>query len=131
MKTIVLGLIFCSLAFSISAQNIMYNVRLDHYFDNREYDTPYTEPQTLFGIRVSPEIGWKYVDPDASIHKIMGGVHYLQPIGTQIDQAQYDPPTILRSPGSLGGSQKIRRYHQSRCRSGGQAASGRAHPGCA
>lgn len=91
MKNIVLGLIICSLAISISAQNFIYSVKLDNYFDNREYDTPYTEPQTLFGIRVSPAIGWEYVETGAATHKIMGGIHYLQPIGSLIDQAQFDP----------------------------------------
>lgn len=91
MKNKFILFICCSLAFSLSAQNFIYNVKLDHYFDNREYDNPYSDPQTLFGIRVSPEIGWKYVDSDNATHHIKGGIHYLQPIGSQLNQAQFDP----------------------------------------
>jgi len=91
MKNKLILFICCSLAFSLSAQNFMYSLKLDYFFDNREYDTPYSDPQTLFGIRVSPAIGWKYVEPEGATHKIIGGVHYLQPIGSQINNAKFDP----------------------------------------
>lgn len=91
MKKIILLLIISTLVSLGIAQTFIYNVRMNHYFDNREYDNPYTEPQTLFGIRVSPEVGWKYEDADGSSHKIMGGIHYLQPIGSPLQKAQFDP----------------------------------------
>jgi hypothetical protein len=75
----------------VQAQGLFYNIRLTHYFDNREYNNPYADPQTLFGIRISPEMGWKKIDQEGRYHQIKIGVHYLQPIGSQITVGQWDP----------------------------------------
>lgn len=92
MRNIIIILIlYCSSAISLQAQSFLYNVKLDYYFDNREYKNTFSNPQTLFGIRLSPEVGLKYIESNGSIHKLISGIHYLQPIGSQLNQAQLNP----------------------------------------
>lgn len=75
----------------IQAQDLSYQIGIDHYFDNREVHTPYSDPQTLFGIRVSPELVWNKTDQNGSKHQVHLGVHYLQPIGAPITSGKWDP----------------------------------------
>jgi len=60
MKT-VSRVIFCALALFVftdaSAQRFLWNARFDSQFDNREYKSEINWPQTLFGARLTPEIG--------------------------------------------------------------------------
>ena len=59
----------------------LYNVDALFYFDNREYKAPYQDDQTLFAIRLSPEIGVGLTDKSGGTHQLVAGVHYLQPMG--------------------------------------------------
>lgn len=59
----------------------LYDVDFLTYFDNREYKKVYQEPQTIFGFRLSPEIGLGIVERNGVSHKLMAGVSYLQPLG--------------------------------------------------
>ena len=60
MKTVSI-VIFCTLALFVftdaSAQRFLWNARFDSQFDNREYKSEINWPQTLFGARLTPEIG--------------------------------------------------------------------------
>lgn len=91
MKKLLFILLFSNFITLISAQDLFYNIRLAHYFDNREYENPYCDPQTLFGIRFSPELGWKKTDQEGATHFIKLGVHYLQPLGAPLQMGQWDP----------------------------------------
>ncbi len=60
MKTRNLFLIvLCSILFgsSASAQKLLWDIDFDSRFDNREYNTTLAGSQTLFGARLSPQIG--------------------------------------------------------------------------
>ncbi|MDO4190897.1 MAG: hypothetical protein Q4D14_04335, partial [Bacteroidales bacterium] len=69
----------------------MYNVDLTAYFDNREYQQPIQTPQTLFGTRLSPELGVSFTDHQGGIHRIIAGVHYIQPLGSNWREALFLP----------------------------------------
>ncbi len=59
----------------------LYDVDFYGYFDNREYKSPYGLAQTLFAVRLSPEIGVGFSDKQGGQHRVMAGVHYTQPMG--------------------------------------------------
>ncbi|MDR2972129.1 MAG: hypothetical protein LBU83_09410 [Bacteroidales bacterium] len=73
------------------SQKFCYDVDLLFFFDNREYHTPYSESQTLFKIRLSPTIGLKLNDKHEGVHKLMAGIHYLQPIGSTYRNLKFFP----------------------------------------
>lgn len=80
-----------------SAQNssvkLLYNVDFLFFFDNREYDRcpQYQRSQTLFGARLSPEIGVGIFDSITGNHRIMAGCSYIQPIGANYKDAKVLP----------------------------------------
>lgn len=60
---------------------LIYNVDAAVWFDNREYKAPYQDDQTLFALRLSPEIGVGVTDRQKGEHRVIAGVHYIQPMG--------------------------------------------------
>ncbi|MBR1807913.1 MAG: hypothetical protein IJ776_00795 [Paludibacteraceae bacterium] len=60
---------------------LQYSVDALFYFDNREYKAPWQNDQTLFAIRLSPEIGVGFTDKRGGVHRVMAGVSYIQPMG--------------------------------------------------
>ncbi|MCQ2351675.1 MAG: hypothetical protein MJ003_06875 [Paludibacteraceae bacterium] len=71
---------------------MLYNVDFLTFFDNREYDrSPYQRSQTLFGVRLSPEIGVLIADSTVGQHRIMAGCSYIQPIGADYKDAKVLP----------------------------------------
>lgn len=60
----------------------LYNVDFATYFDNREYKDPHQRAQTIFALRLSPEIGVGFTDKEGGTHKVLAGVHYTQPMGS-------------------------------------------------
>lgn len=77
-------------AFCQKAQ-FLYNVDFATYFDNREYKDPCQRAQTIFGLRLSPEIGVGLTDREGGSHKIVAGVHYTQPFGGNWRNIQVNP----------------------------------------
>ncbi|MHC8949711.1 hypothetical protein [Sphingobacterium hungaricum] len=56
-----------------------WKVGFHGFADNREYSKSNRYPQTIFGARISPEVG-VVID---SIHRIVGGASYLQEFGSR------------------------------------------------
>ena len=59
----------------------LYDVDAAVWFDNREYKEPLQIAQTLFAVRLSPEIGVGLTDREGGTHRLSAGVHYIQPMG--------------------------------------------------
>lgn len=74
----------------------LYNVDFATYFDNREYKSPYQTPRTIFAFRLSPEIGVKLHDHQGGTHRLMAGVHYTQPLGTNWSSVRFSPTAYYR-----------------------------------
>ena len=67
------------------------------YFDNREYDrTPGQRSQTIFGVRLAPEIGVQIADSTESKHRLMAGVSYNQPFGASWGKITVKPTIYYR-----------------------------------
>lgn len=74
-----LTLISCA----INAQKFVYDIDFLTFFDNRESRIPSYPSKTLFGMRLSPEIGFEINDSTYGNHKLMAGASYTQPFGSQ------------------------------------------------
>ncbi len=81
MRYVVCVMSVLFLSWSACAQSFLYDVDFYGFFDNREYKAPYGLHQTLFAVRLSPEIGVGFTDTKGGVHKVMAGVHYTQPMG--------------------------------------------------
>lgn len=68
-----------SLVPKATAQEVVWGGRFDFFFDNREYKSSINWPQTLFGARISPEIGIRWDDK----HSIMAGASMLANFGAK------------------------------------------------
>lgn len=73
-----------------------YDVDFDTYFDNREYDSKYQVPQTIFNTRLSPSIGVRINDRAGGKHYLMAGVRYTQRLGGNWKDVQFDPTAYYR-----------------------------------
>ncbi len=74
MRYIFLLLTLCSVV-SLHAQNYIWKLGLDYFFDTREYEkSSYTDPQTLNGIWVTPAAGITW----DSAHTVVAGVDILK-----------------------------------------------------
>ena len=69
----------------------LYNVDAAFWFDNREYQGPWQLNRTLFGLRLSPEIGVGFTDREGGGHRLMAGVHYTQPMGGDWRDVHFHP----------------------------------------
>lgn len=69
----------------------LYNVDAAVWFDNREYHGPWQHDQTLLAFRLSPEIGVGLADKEGGAHRLMAGVHYTQPMGSDWRDARFTP----------------------------------------
>ncbi len=76
---------------SITKPRFLYDVDFYGWFDNREYQAPYGLHQTLFAVRLSPEIGVGFTDKQGGTHRVMAGLHYTQPMGGEWKKYQFDP----------------------------------------
>lgn len=63
--------------FNSYAQDLGFQIDFLGYADNREFKIPYTEPKTIFGTRISPELYFKLGDN----HTVHGGIHVAQEFG--------------------------------------------------
>lgn len=77
-----------------------YDADFLFYFDNREFNrTQYQRDFTHFGVRIAPEIGVAITESNGMSHRIMAGVAYNQPIGTDYARAQFRPTAYYRLQG--------------------------------
>lgn len=60
------------------SQGVTWSIDVNTIFDNREGDSYYSDNGTIFLTRVSPEVGLTFQN---GIHKIAGGVSWIQPCG--------------------------------------------------
>lgn len=77
--TALLSLVLLSLA--ATAQNFEWKTGFHGFFDNREYFNEYTNPQTIFGSRISVEGGFAVNDHN----RFKAGIDYLYEFGSKGD----------------------------------------------
>ncbi len=100
-------LVFASQA---QAQKLLWEAKLDTRFDNREYKSEVNWPQTLFGSRLTPQIGigWNrdnYIKVGTDLMADFGA----KPFSTDPDWiAYYGYETVYR--GSHGGQRRFKAY---------------------
>ncbi|MDD3404868.1 MAG: hypothetical protein PHH23_01180 [Paludibacteraceae bacterium] len=88
----ILIILFCSGFFqNICAQKFLYDVDFVTYFDNREYHSELQKSKTVFGMRLSPEIGIGLGDSLGGTHRVMAGASYIQPFGAYWESARVYP----------------------------------------
>lgn len=76
----------------VSAQKLLWDVDFVGFFDNREYNTDLTSAETLFGIRLSPEVGVEF----AGSHRLMAGASWVQPFGAKVSESKLHPTVYYR-----------------------------------
>ncbi|MBP3354614.1 MAG: hypothetical protein IJ341_08175 [Bacteroidales bacterium] len=74
------------------SQKLVWDIDFLGFFDNREYDTDLTSAKTLFGVRLSPEIGVEF----ANSHRLMAGASWVQPFGAEVDESKLYPTLYYR-----------------------------------
>ena len=107
MRRFLVGLIgFLSVALQAVAGGDSIKVKFAYdadflfYFDNREFNrTQYQRDFTQFGVRLAPEVGVSIQDSSKFTHRIMVGVAYNQPIGTDYCRAEFRPTAYYRLQG--------------------------------
>ena len=78
------------------AQQLEWNVDFNTVFDNREGDSRMTDTRTFFHTQLSPEIGVSMFD---GTHRLMGGVVWTQPIGSEWYGKRLSPTLYYRYKG--------------------------------
>ncbi|MDD2559492.1 MAG: hypothetical protein PHE04_02330 [Bacteroidales bacterium] len=98
MRRLSLGLTvaFLFLCTSSKAQELLYDLEVLSYFDNREYKVDFQRPQTILGMRIAPELGLGMTDENQGNHKLMLGLNYIQPLGKGIEEALVKPTVYYR-----------------------------------
>ena len=87
-----LTLISCAM----SAQKFVYDIDFLTFFDNRESRISSYPSKTLFGVRLSPEIGVELSDSAYGSHRLMAGASYIQPFGSQWTDIKIHPTIYYR-----------------------------------
>lgn len=90
MKRILLS-VLALLPLTLAAQQLEYDVDFVTNFDNREYHSQWDDSHTIFGIRLTPTIGVSFADSLGGNHRLMGGVSYVQPFGSDWKRATVTP----------------------------------------
>ncbi len=88
--------VFLLLGTGSKAQELLYDLEVLSYFDNREYKVDFQRPQTILGMRIAPELGLGTADEKAGSHKLMLGLNYIQPLGAGIKEALVVPTVYYR-----------------------------------
>lgn len=81
---------------TISAQKFIYDVDFLTFFDNRESRIPSYPSKTLFGTRLSPEIGVEFNDSLYGNHQLIAGMSYIQPFGSAWRDIRLNPTIYYR-----------------------------------
>lgn len=74
-----LSIVLFLTATHLCAQQFVYKAGYFGFFDNREYFNPYTNDQTIFGSRISGELGYEF----NSNNRILAGLDYLYEFGSK------------------------------------------------
>ncbi len=82
-----LAFFFTVMVHAASAQKLEYDLNLHTFADNREYAKSGRYPQTIFGLRFSPEIG-VLLD---SVHRLRAGFNALHEFGSSRFTDKIDP----------------------------------------
>lgn len=88
--------LFILISSTISAQKFIYYVDFLTFFDNRESHIPSYPSKTLFGTRLSPEIGVEFNDSIYGNHQLIAGVSYIQPFGSTWRDIRLNPTIYYR-----------------------------------
>lgn len=78
VRTLSLFLMIFMAVGPLRAQKFLWEVDFLGFFDNREFKAPYQIPQTLFGTRLSPELGIGFREN----HQLMAGVSWMGEFGS-------------------------------------------------
>ncbi|MDE6449625.1 MAG: hypothetical protein K2L41_06040, partial [Muribaculaceae bacterium] len=78
------------------AQRLEWSVDFNTVFDNREGDNKMTDTRTFFHTQLSPEIGVSMLD---GTHRLMGGVVWTQPVGSEWYGKRLSPTLYYRYSG--------------------------------
>ncbi len=88
---IVATLLLLATCLPVWAQRVAWSVDMIGFFDNREYDYDKVKSQTIFGTRLSPEIGI-----EISKSRVMAGISWVQPIDGSTRMAKVHPTVYYR-----------------------------------
>ncbi|MES2828856.1 MAG: hypothetical protein V4687_11890 [Bacteroidota bacterium] len=86
-KILRFAFLICCLSTAAFSQEVEGNLNLHTFADNREYGKSGRYPQTIFGIRFSPEVGLR-ID---SLHRIRVGFNALHEFGSSKFTDKIDP----------------------------------------
>ena len=68
------------ISFTVKAQLADFYIGFDGILDNREMNTPYVKPQTIFGARINPGVSFGF----DSIHSVNRGINYMYEFGGEL-----------------------------------------------
>lgn len=95
------AMLLSATGFVAQAQQFEWSVDFNTVFDNREGDSKMTDTRTFFHTQLSPEIGLSMLD---GTHRLMGGVVWTQPIGSEWYGKRVSPTLYYRYNGQRGWS---------------------------
>lgn len=81
------ALLLALFSITTAAQKVTYRAGFFGFMDNREYFNPYVNDQTIFGSRLSGELGLALNDSN----RIAGGLDFLYEFGSKGEWQQPDP----------------------------------------
>ena len=81
---------------TLYSQQFIYDIDFLTFFDNRESNVPSYPSKTLFGTRLSPEIGIEFDDSIYGNHQLITGVSYIQPFGSTWRDIRLNPTIYYR-----------------------------------
>lgn len=79
LRYLVLAAVLISSFSQVRSQEVVWDAGFDFFFDNREYKSKINWPQTIFGARLSPEVGVRWQQK----HSIMVGGNLLANFGAR------------------------------------------------
>lgn len=77
----------------LTAQKFLWEADFVGFFDNREYKSHNQQSQTLFGTRLSPQVG---IGTEDGRFRFMAGASWIQPIDTKVKDATIIPTIYFR-----------------------------------
>lgn len=113
-KLLISVTLFLGVGLQLSAQEVVWSAGFDFFFDNREYKSEINWPQSLFGARISPEIGIRFEQN----HSLMVGASLLADFGSKtfghgneaIVYYQYQTPKFTAALGVIPRRKMIGEY---------------------
>ena len=79
-RLLILFILACSLAITNQTQPPRFYIGFDGILDNREYFTPYSIHQTIFGARINPGVAFQW----DSLHQVHVGLNYMYEFGGEL-----------------------------------------------